>query len=444
MRPIPLTNNDQPDPLRPRVHFMPERYWMNDPNGLIFWRGRHHLFYQHNPFEATHGHLSWGHASSEDLLRWEHHRLALEPDEPYDRGGCYSGCSVVERSDDGPLTLLYTGVVRDAGGRELRQTQCRAVSDDGLTFIKAPANPILRDPPRGYDVTCFRDPFVWCEEDDAHEPWRMTLTGAADRGPGGSGLGEVLLYRSGDLRRWLYQESILQAIPQQAWTAHECPNLVRLGGKRVLITSPQPSWRTYFWVDENGGSFDAAAGQRLDLGDCFYAALTYRHAGRTLMFGWLRETRDWELTRDAGWSGVMSLPRELGIDPSGRVTQRPAAEVLKLRAEPLNPQHLPMDKPVELEVVAGPSLTLTPRSGGGSDEVWSLPAWPHTREVCTYRLFVDASTIEMFADDGRAAAYRCYDTTATLDPTEMVIKAAWRLGVPAAMGTRGRERSPSA
>ena len=79
------------DPARPRYHFLPEKNWMNDPNGLIQFKGEYHLFFQYNPFGATWGNMSWGHARTKDLVHWERLPVALFPDMPYDRAGVFSG-----------------------------------------------------------------------------------------------------------------------------------------------------------------------------------------------------------------------------------------------------------------------------------------------------------------------------------------------------------------
>ncbi|MGO4271728.1 glycoside hydrolase family 32 protein, partial [Paenibacillus sp. TAF58] len=103
------------DPLRLKYHFMPPAYWMNDPNGLIYYRGEYHMFYQFHPYSAEWGAMHWGHAKSKDMVHWEHLPIALAPSEAYDfdkKGGCFSGSAV---DDDGILTLIYTGTVIKEG-----------------------------------------------------------------------------------------------------------------------------------------------------------------------------------------------------------------------------------------------------------------------------------------------------------------------------------------
>ncbi|MDE2994105.1 MAG: glycoside hydrolase family 32 protein, partial [Chloroflexota bacterium] len=129
------------DPHRPRYHFLPPSGWMNDPNGLIQWEGRYHLFYQYSPEfgDVPDSHRAatlkhWGHAVSDDLVHWEHWPVALTPTPGGpDKDGCYSGCAV---DNHGVPTLVYTGV--------FPQCACIATSDDGLvTWTKHPANPVV-------------------------------------------------------------------------------------------------------------------------------------------------------------------------------------------------------------------------------------------------------------------------------------------------------------
>ncbi|WP_246761052.1 glycoside hydrolase family 32 protein [Ralstonia solanacearum] len=117
---------------------------MNDPNGLIFWRGAYHVFYQWNPYGCAHENKHWAHARSTDLIHWELLPPALAPDAPYDEDGCYSGCAV---ESDGDLFLLYSGNVRSSdGGRA--SYQCLARSHDGVGFDKL--GPVINGALPGY------------------------------------------------------------------------------------------------------------------------------------------------------------------------------------------------------------------------------------------------------------------------------------------------------
>src|SRR5690349_11823213 len=153
------------DPLRPQYHLLPAKNWMNDPNGPIYFRGRYHMFHQYNPRGAVWGNMNWAHATSRDLIHWQHEGIALSPTPGGpDQEGVFSGSAVL----DGNLpTLIYTGVaaprsesdatLRD-GVHTWRETQCLAVTqgDDLRTWKKLP-EPVLAAPPPGMTVTGFRD-----------------------------------------------------------------------------------------------------------------------------------------------------------------------------------------------------------------------------------------------------------------------------------------------
>ncbi len=136
--------------LRPQFHFTPARNWMNDPNGLVYYRGEYHLFFQHNPFGRQWGNMTWGHAVSPDLVHWRQLPNAIEPDR---LGTIYSGSAVVDRDNttgfqqgrEKPLVAIYTA----AGGSSPQSqgqpyTQCLAYSTDrGRTWTKYAGNPVL-------------------------------------------------------------------------------------------------------------------------------------------------------------------------------------------------------------------------------------------------------------------------------------------------------------
>ncbi len=421
------------DALRPCLHFLPQQFWINDPNGLIYWRGRHHLFYQHNPVEARHGNIVWGHASSEDLLNWQHHPIALRPEMPYDHGGCYSGCAVAEHGDAGPLTLLYTGVVWGDASRPTRQTQVVAVSDDGMHFERLGDNPVIADPPAGIHPRHFRDPFVWRDPSDPDEPWRMALTGSTQAGGEYDGDACVLEYRGRSLAEWRYDREVLRSPRDLGWWAHECPNHVQIDACRFLVTSPQLSWRTWWWPQREDGTYQHDDGRRLDLGDCFYAPLSWQHQGRTLMLGWLRETRPPEAALAAGWAGCLSLPRELYLDGQGRLAQRPAKELASWRDRSLGGDPPPTHEPLELAVVASPGSALAIHYCTGHPIRVTLPngstAGPG-REPQHYRVFVDRSVVEVFSAAGKAAAYRVYPPDPTVlrcEPEAGKVTDSWAL-----------------
>lgn len=308
------------DPHRPRYHFLPPACWMNDPNGLIQWKGKYHLFYQHNPHAATWGLMHWGHAVSEDLVRWRHLPIALAPTPGGpDQDGCWSGCAV---NDRGTATLIYTGV------REGHQRPCLAVSwdDDLLTWEKYTGNPVIAAPPAELEVVGFRDHSVWQEGDTWYQ-----LIGSGIRGVGGT----ALLYRSPDLRHWEYIGPLCIGRREETGEMWECPDFFALGDKHVLIVSPIPLRKAIYFIGTyTNYKFTPEIQGIVDWGGHLYAPQSFwDDQRRRILFGWLWEGRSSEVCQAAGWAGVMSLPRVLSLRSDGRLGQIPAPEVEGLRKE---------------------------------------------------------------------------------------------------------------
>lgn len=317
---------------RPQYHFLPSANWLNDPNGLIQWQGTYHLFYQHNPGAAVWGNMHWGHASSPDLVHWQHLPIALAPDpNGPDHDGVWSGCAV---RWNGLPTFLYTG--RDGE----RENVCLATSrDDLLTLEKYAGNPVIPGPPAELDQVGFRDPYLWQENGTW---WMVVGSGLRDVG------GVILLYSSPDLLSWRYQGILLAGDSTQhepVWTGEmwECPNFFPLGqangSKHMLMISPMdlhPSrslYTIYFLGTFENGEFIPEHLAKMDGGDIyFYAPQAFQdEQGRRIAIGWSREARTIAASVAAGWAGVMTLPRLLDLGPDGHLTQRPVPELESLR-----------------------------------------------------------------------------------------------------------------
>jgi beta-fructofuranosidase len=324
----PDTTKLKLDPHRPVYHFVSEANWLNDPNGLIQWCGRYHLFYQYNPNGAFHGTIHWGHAVSEDLVNWKHLPIALAPTpDSSDQDGCFSGCAV---DNGGVATLIYTGVRGDD------QLACVATTTDDLLikWEKYAGNPVIAAPPAELKLVAYRDHSVWKEGDT----WYQVI-GAGIEGVGGT----ALLYRSPDLLTWEYLNPIFSGdrsnrepfVTGDMW---ECPTLFALNAKHVLIVSVwenhQLHYCVYFTGDFDGQQFTPQYSAIMDNGASYYACQTMLdEQGRRLVWGWLREQTGVEVQRLAGWSGVMSLPRVLTVLGDGRLAQAPVPELAKLRAD---------------------------------------------------------------------------------------------------------------
>lgn len=164
--------NKNEEKWRPKYHFTAPVSWMNDPNGLIYYKGWYHLFYQYNPKHCDWASMHWGHAVSRDMIYWKDMPVALKPDQDYENdpeGGCFSGCAVEK---DGLLYIFYTASVKREG--RLHQTQCLITSEDGIHFEKYEGNPIIPEPPEGA-LEEFRDPKVF----SAAGKWYMVVGGSA-------------------------------------------------------------------------------------------------------------------------------------------------------------------------------------------------------------------------------------------------------------------------
>jgi beta-fructofuranosidase len=326
------------DPLRPQYHLLPAANWMNDPNGPIWWNDRYHMFYQYNPDGAIWGNMHWGHAVSEDMIRWKHLPVALAPTPGGpDAEGCFSGTAVV---DAGQAVILYTGVrsaprehstIKD-GNPPLLETQCLAASGDPTLqqWVKLPS-PVLAAPPAGMEVNGFRDPSPWRQGDW----WYMVLaTGIPNQG------GAVLLYRSKDPRAWEFMHVLSRREENQSgtpdpfdpWEVWECPEFFALGGKHVLIfsTAGKVYWQSGL-LDPQSMRFRREQEGILDYGS-FYAAKTQLDkSGNRILWGWITESRPQEKYKAAGWAGMMSLPRVISIAADGRLRFCAAVEAEQLR-----------------------------------------------------------------------------------------------------------------
>lgn len=181
---------------RPAIHYTPKQNWMNDPNGMVYYKGVYHLYYQHNPSGNTWGNMSWGHATSTDLVRWKEQPLAIPTDDQQD---IFSGSVVVDKNNSSgfgtaenpPMVAIFTSAYKDASPYRGLQAQSLAYSlDDGQTWTKYSANPVLnRNSPN------FRDPKVfWYDSPGGGGYWVMTAVEATEH--------KVLLYKSSNLKDW--------------------------------------------------------------------------------------------------------------------------------------------------------------------------------------------------------------------------------------------------
>ncbi|SDI67545.1 glycoside hydrolase family 32 protein [Alteribacillus bidgolensis] len=319
---------------RPHLHFTPETMWMNDPNGLVYYKGEYHLFYQYHPNSKKWGPMHWGHAVSRDLLSWEHLPIALFPDE---NGLIFSGSCVVDWNntsgffEEEGLVAMFTHADGDI------QSQSIAYSKDrGRTWKKYDGNPVIKNP----GITDFRDPKVlWHEET---EQWIMVLTIGR----------KVRFYSSSNLIEW----NIISEFGA-GWGAQvgiwECPDLFPLTNEETGETKwilqvgidkgahAGGSGTQYFVGHFDGTTFTPAHEKEdvrwLDFGKDFYAAQSFSDVpdNRQIIIAWMS---NWEYANDVPtdpWRSAMSLPRELSLrKENGKdiIVQSPVKEIKNLYA----------------------------------------------------------------------------------------------------------------
>jgi beta-fructofuranosidase len=315
----------QADPTRPIYHFHAPANWMNDPNGPIHYQGFYHLFYQHNPFADTWGHMHWGHARSRDLVHWQYLPIALAPSEELGEEHVFSGCCVIPPKS-GPM-IIYTSIARGKPAENYAE-QWAAIGDKSmLNWQKYSGNPLLSEELNGntkiYD---WRDPFVFQHKGVTY----LVLGGNLNQRKGGQAV--VNLYRAENeqLTRW-QSLGVLFTHPDPKIGNIECPNFLELGGRWVLVVSPHGPVE-YFVGDFDLTTFKFKPHSRaiLDYGGNYYAPNSLLgHWGRRIMFGWINGFQ-----QGHGWNGCLTLPRVLSVSPQGELLQAPAPEVKKLRAEP--------------------------------------------------------------------------------------------------------------
>ncbi|WP_058309094.1 glycoside hydrolase family 32 protein [Gracilibacillus massiliensis] len=442
-------------------HVMAPIGWINDPNGFIYYKGEYHLFYQYYPYKAVWGPMHWGHAKSKDLVTWETVPVALAPDQPYDKDGCFSGTAIEK---DGKLYLMYTGHIEGESEEDLRQVQCIAVSSDGIHFEKVKQNPVITeaDLPENAKPQDFRDPKVVKKGD-----FYYSLI-ASKQEEGG---GQILLYKSKDLLDWEFVSVMLKGDKEEGpmW---ECPDLFELDGKDVLLFSVEglPKKENNFLnthsvlamigeMDWQKGIFHKETVEELDYGLDFYAPQTIEDdKNRRIMISWMQM---WGRniptdTEQHGWAGSMTLPRELFIK-NNHVYQRPVAEIKKYYTNKQSYKTIKVSDEtkaleglsaevsaieVVVDVTAGKRIDLEVRSnqvektlvsydcetgllelnrinsgielvGNEEEHVYKRSVYcePENHKI-ELEIFLDRSSIEVFANQGK------YTLTSTIYPTK--------------------------
>jgi fructan beta-fructosidase len=307
---------------RPLYHFTPDSMWMNDPNGMVYYEGEYHLFYQYYPKDIIWGPMHWAHAVSTDMIDWKDLSIALYPDS---LGLIFSGSAVIDWNNTSgfgingqpPMVAIFTHHNMDGekSGKVNFQNQSIAYSNDkGRTWKKYKDNPVIKNP----GIKDFRDPKVMWHE--ATQKWILVLA-ARDK---------VKFYQSSDLKSWTYASDFGISNDTRLW---ECPDLfpIKVEGsneeKWILITSmqsgaPNGGTGSSYWVGDFDGKIfkcnDAIANQKwLDSGKDNYAFVTWsdvpKSDGRRLGIGWMSNWQYAQKVPSENWRSAMTLPRELTL-----------------------------------------------------------------------------------------------------------------------------------
>ena len=332
---------------RPQIHFSPKSKWMNDPNGMVYHNGVYHLFYQHYPDSTIWGPMHWAHATSKDLVHWEHQPIALYPDS---LGYIFSGSAVMDINNtsglgkDGkpPMIAIFThhDPKGEKSGSSVFQNQSIAYSlDEGQTWTKYAGNPVVKNP----GIRDFRDPKVsWYEEG---KKWIMTL----------ATLDHITFYSSKDLKNWTKESEF-----GKEFGAHggvwECPDLFALdyNGEKiwVLLVSINPggpnggSATQYFTGRFDGKTFAPFQTDTrwIDYGTDDYAGITWSNTGeRKIFIGWMNNWQYANIVPTAGWRGAATVARDLHLEKIGEkyfVSSRPVKELDIIQTAPVVLQNI--------------------------------------------------------------------------------------------------------
>jgi len=340
---------------RPQIHFSPKAHWTNDPNGMVYYKGTYHLFFQYYPNASVWGPMHWGHAESKDLVHWKEMPIALYPDI---LGYIFSGSAVVDSNNTSgfgkngkiPLVAIFThhDPKGEKNGSDDFQNQSLAFSlDDGETWTKYAGNPVLKNP----GIKDFRDPKVmWFAPE---KKWIMTLA-TKDR---------ITFYSSPNLKDWKKESEFGETIGAHGgvW---ECPDLFSLNdnGKKVwvLLVNLNPggpnkgSATQYFLGTFNGNKFIPSSEKIkwLDYGPDEYAGITWSNTGnRKIFLGWMSNWMYANEVPTTTWRNAMTFPRELKIKHIGNdilVTSEPVNELNKTASNIIISKNISVEKSFDI------------------------------------------------------------------------------------------------
>lgn len=306
-----------------KIHWEMPFGLINDPNGLCYHDGKYQIFYQWNPAECKHLNKHWGYTETADFVNYSIPQLALAPVDDFDRNGCYSGSA---RSRNGKLEILYTANLKDAQNIRYPRQVLAAKNSDG-TFTKKKI--AVDDVPKGY-TTHFRDPYLFTHSGRSFfiiGAQRENLTGCA------------LIYEEIG-GNWILRGELKTDYTDFGYM-WECPNLISVDGRDVLVFCPQgiaPQGHKYNNLYQAGyliGKFNPDTlefvhgdFQELDGGFDFYAPQVLAQPNRNILIGWIgmpEKENEYPTTKE-GWLYSLTLPRQLKIK-NNTIYQLPVKEL---------------------------------------------------------------------------------------------------------------------
>lgn len=431
----------------PVFHITGETGWINDPNGLVYFNGQYHSFYQHYPYDTKWGPMHWGHVVSDDLTHWKYLSIALTPGDDCDKNGCFSGSALVHNEK---MWVMYTGFIENQGGDSIRQVQCLAESSDGITFKKHGIVIGENDLPEGYAPCDFRDPKVWYHDNCF---WCIVAARKIE------GRGRILLYKSKDLFNWEYVNDIFGK--DSAGTMIECPDYNEELGCLLFCEQFQPSENgihlnvhTCRWctgkIDYSTGVFNEKTRGIFDYGFDMYAPQSF--CGKPVAIGWLNMW-DRNVPSDKyGFAGMLTVPRNISVN-DGRLHQTPIVNCKEVYKANVNDKLTDNAKASVITIKASKleSFEIKVRSNGDNftklllsgdewifdrsksgeaingvekdaDSLNGIRRMPYLgKEETTITIVMDEFSVEIF-EDGRALSSTIYPPV-DADGIELTVKA---------------------
>ena len=405
---------------RPLYHHTPPYGWMNDPNGIFYKDGVWHLYFQYNPFGSQWENMNWGHSTSRDLIHWTYEGVPIQPDA---LGVIYSGCCVVDK--DNVAGFGKNAVIAFYTSAGTSQTQSIAYSlDNGKTFTKYAGNPIVTS-----NVPDFRDPKVFWNEDT--QLWYLILAAGQ----------QMNIYSSKNLKDWTFESQFGEGYGNHdgVW---ECPDLIKMGNKWVLLCNINPggpyggSATQYFVGHFDGHKFTCESAPTvtkwLDYGKDQYATVTFNNApnGRIVAIPWMSNWQYGNQVPTLQFRSANGLPRELGLfsyQGESYISVKPSPEVFEAFSNKTSTKLQPASYIEVTNIKGNASITLKNsqneevvmvydakkgtfsmnRNQSGmsefSSEFKAVTTSPTYGAISGLQIFVDKSSVEVFDVDGKMA-----------------------------------------